>query len=762
MEMKSWRENAEKIQKSLLIKPLVFILLGGLSFFLLGRESIAFLTWWLLAGVLGMVFMPVTGMLFSGFDDKGWMFSKMVGISITGFAAWFLVSAKILKFTTFSCIFVTVLCSAGCAVLLYMQSKKGLSCFAWEETELIFWQEVLFFLVFLMWVYIAGFRPETSNSTEKFMDYGFMEAMMRSTTLPPKDIWYSEGTINYYYGGQYFAVFLSRLTGTKPAITYNISRMLVAAMAFSLPCSLTYQLFMDRQRAKGGKSRKQFGALAGILAGIGVGIAGNMHHMVYGVILPLIQKWKGEEVTGYWFPDATRYIGHNPDVPTDKTIHEFPCYSFVLGDLHAHVVNLMFVLLLIGLLYAWMQKMQKEKEEFAARGTKEAVLLALKEPHILMASWLLGIYHWTNFWDFVIYFVVTGGVMLFTNIVLLQGKWSRIFLVTACQAAEVIVISTAVILPFTMQFETMVSGVALAQNHSRLHQLAVLWGLPAVMVILFIASLLWKQGKKNVCVWMAELEGPDLFILILGLCALGLVFIPEVVYVRDIYEATSARANTMFKLTYQAFVMFGICMGYILVKTLVLYERSWTRAVGTAGLVCFLSTTGYFGRAVDSWYGNILDKSGYKGLNTTAFLETEHTEDAAAIRWLSRNVEGQPVVLEANGDSYTGYCRVSAMTGLPTILGWYVHEWLWRSDVEDVNQKSADVESIFTSDNDSLVRSLLTQYEVSYIFLGAKEREKYGDRLNTDYLKSLGEVVFQDISSQTCIVKLPQAAGYGQ
>lgn len=82
-----------------------------------------------------------------------------------------------------------------------------------------------------------------------------------------------------------------------------------------------------------------------------------MHYVVYGQIIPFIQKLKGEEVSSYWFPDATRYIGFNPDVE-DKTIHEFPCYSFVLGDLHAHVVDIMFVLLLLGLLYAWMKKVR--------------------------------------------------------------------------------------------------------------------------------------------------------------------------------------------------------------------------------------------------------------------------------------------------------------------------------------------------------------------------------------------------------------------
>ena len=143
----------------------------------------------------------------------------------------------------------------------------------------------------------------------------------------------------------------------------------------------------------------------------------------------------------------------------------------------------------------------------------------------------------------------------------------------------------------------------------------------------------------------------------------------------------------------------------------------------------------------------------YQGLNATAFLETDFVEDAAGIRWLSENIKDAPVVLEANGDSYTGYERVSAMTGLPTILGWKVHEWLWRNDVEDLNEKSQEIETIYTSENEEEVRALLEKYDVSYIFLGSMEREKYGEELNTTLLKSLGEVVFQDEAYQTCIIK---------
>ena len=157
---------------------------------------------------------------------------------------------------------------------------------------------------------------------------------------------------------------------------------------------------------------------------------------------------------------------------------------------------------------------------------------------------------------------------------------------------------------------------------------------------------------------------------------------------------------------------------------------------------------------MQAWFGNVWEVSSYQGLNATAFLETDFPADAAAIRWLRENIEGSPVVLEANGDSYTGYERVSAMTGLPTILGWYVHEWLWRNDVEDLNEKSADVQTIYTSADEGQVEALLEEYEVSYIFVGSKEREKYGENLNETLLRGLGEIVFEDASSGTYIIKV--------
>ena len=745
----------QTIKKTIIrVVPAVFLI--ALSAFLLKGDVWTFWTWYLFAAVLGIVGMAVTGRLFRGFADRGWMFSKVAAITITGFLTWFLVSVRILKFTTASCIGVTVIFGIICIILYEKQRKNGYECLPIDKMDLIYVEEILFFAVFLLWTYLAGFHP-AAYGTEKFMDYGFMEAMMRSKTLPATDLWYSQGKINYYYGGQYFAVFLTKLSGAQVELTYNLMRTFVAAFAFVLPFSLVRQMTADMQGENISGWKKRLPSLTGFLAGLAVSIAGNMHYVVYGQIIPLIQKLKGQEVDSYWFPDATRYIGFNPDVP-DKTIHEFPCYSFILGDLHAHVVNIMFVLLLLGLLYAWMKKVRHTVLSVETLGRRKFWMKQLLMPQILAAAMLLGMFHWTNYWDFVIYYVVTGGTVLFMNIICLEGDVRRVIAVTAAQAVEIFAIATIIILPFTLQFTTMVQGVRLAQNHSLPHQLLILWGLPTILTLVFVISLIAEKLKslehKSLYRLMKAVRTPDLFAVIMGLCAIGLVAIPELVYVRDIYENGNARANTMFKLTYQAYIMFGMTMAYVIFRLLVVNRKKFLKAVAAIGLALLLWTCGYFGKSVDSWFGQVLDPSQYKGLNATAFLETDYMEDVGAIRWLKENIQGSPVVLEANGDSYSEYERVSAMTGLPTVMGWYVHEWLWRNDVADLNEKSDEIETIYTSSDTARIQELLSKYDISYIFVGSCEREKYGMSLNNEGLQNLGEIVYQDPDYETYIIKV--------
>lgn len=737
-------------RKGILKLVILAVLLAGAQI-LLKEDGKVFAIWWLAVLLLGWCSFPLCQYLFSGFRDKGYLVAKIFGIAGAGFLMWLGAATGIVPFTAGSCLGSVAVFAVICwGVWITFNKKKNKDRKFWQFTgkwyQTALDDELVFTLLFLLWTYVAGFRP-AAYGTEKFMDYGFMMAMMRSTTLPAKDLWYAGSKINYYYGGQYFAVFLTKLTHTQVAQTYNLMRTLVAGFCFAVPFGLVRQMVLDSWK------KEKPALLGGVLAGAGVSLAGNMHYVVIGKLLPWIREIfhlpKGDYT--YWFPNSTRYIGYYP-AENDKTIHEFPSYSFVLGDLHAHVVNLMFVVALISLVYA-MMKHHSSKGALQAEAAgeknfcKKQVTAALTDPYVLVFAFLIGMFHWTNYWDFVIYYVMGGMGVIWCNYQKYKEleKPHRMRMtagISLLHAVWVFLLATIAALPFTLQFQSMVSEVALAQNHSRPYQWWLIWGLPVIGAVLFFWCVKREGAKKA-----------DLFGVLLGISALGLIVIPEIVYVRDIYEKEYARSNTMFKLTYQAFTMFGILLGYALIRLWMEKKHVIRKALTSAVFACFVGCCFYTATAVHAWFGQVWDPSQYQGLDATAYLETTFPEDAAAIRWLNDNVTGDPVVLEANGDSYSDYERVSAMTGLPTVLGWYVHEWLWRGDTGALNERAQEVETIYTSTNQEEVKALLEKYQVEYIFVGAREREKY-ESLNESMLQSLGNVVFSDEQSQTYVLQV--------
>lgn len=129
----------------------------------------------------------------------------------------------------------------------------------------------------------------------------------------------------------------------------------------------------------------------------------------------------------------------------------------------------------------------------------------------------------------------------------------------------------------------------------------------------------------------------------------------------------------------------------------------------------------------------------------------QYPDDYKAILWLRENISGQPVIVEANGDSYTDYDRVSANTGLPTIIGWPVHEWLWRGSYDEAGKRIPEVAAIYESKDLAKTKEILKKYNVEYIFVGSLEREKY-KQLDEEKIKSLGTIVFE--SGRTKIIKI--------
>jgi YYY domain-containing protein len=770
--------------------------------FLLKSDSIYFYSWWLTMLVLGIGFMPFTHKLFSNFHDNGYLFSKTIGIAISGYLMWFLSSIKILKFTSFSCILVVTICIA-INLLVFIKSKSNYkkSIFSKDKINSIVTEELLFLIIFLVWTYIRGFKPE-AYGTEKFMDYGFMTTMMRADYMPPQDLWFAGSSINYYYVGQYLATFMTKLSLVPVNVGYNLMLMMLAAFGFMLPYSLviniTRNLLIDHKQKK-----TKISVIAGLLSGAGVTLASNMHFPLFYWIVPILRNILGvkDDGTHFWFPNSTRYIGYNPET-TDKTIHEFPSYSFVLGDLHAHVINIIFVITILGVLFAWLlhRRARMELKESTINLSLKTFLKECFNPYIIVISFFIGLFHTTNFWDFPIYFVVSGAVILLSNAVVYRFRIITLG-ITAIQGIVVIAIGELIALPFTLNFDQISTEICLTVARTPLYQLIILWGLPIVLIVGLLIELISKYNqtvtnsntqmnchekvvqnyetnknsvlddneleinelgikelgvkeniktkKKNKLYdFIDKLNVSDLFILILGFCALGLVLIPEIIYVKDIYSGDFKRANTMFKLTYQAFIMFGICSGYIFTKFIKFRHFRWQLKFTIVTLIMFLSSLWYTKVSVSAWYGNILQTENYKGLDAAAFLETTLPDDYLATKWINDNIKDISVVLEANGDSYSDYERVSVVTGMPTVLGWYVHEWLWRGDTIVVDGRAEDIKTIYTSDNIEEVKSLINKYNIDYIYVGKLERDKYSI-INNSLLKELGEVVFNNPINET-------------
>ena len=765
------------MQKERKAKLVVTAAILSLPVLLLQQDSVIFYEWMIYLSLMGVISMPISKKLFGKSENLMIPMAKILGVMIPGFVTWFICVMFHLPFRRLTCAFVIIL-YAACNAFIWIRQKKvknpqitpGNSPdhgFITADRKMVLFKmwakyELMFFIVFLVWVYIIGFNP-SAYGTEKFMDYAFLQKMLVTTKLPPDDMWYAGKSINYYYGGQYYAAFIAKsmFLKTKAEYAYNLMRAVIPAMMFTCVFALVKQLLDDRAGysliKKESTNRRNIFAL--LSAGLSV-FGGNGHYIIYGLLQPMLHVG-GDD--GYWFPDSTRYIGYNPLVENDQTIHEFPCYSFILGDLHAHMINIMFVMLLIGLLYSLLKTMKN------AYNTPE--IEKFTYPQLYFIGICLGIFNWTNYWDYIIYFVVISITVIMANIIS-KKDLSHILIDSVLQLAAIVVIAILTALPFTLNFKSVFQGVGIAENHSKLYQLFVLWGIPGMIAILFIVEFLKNQyrqykkikedyrkndsaktkntKKKNQLLknTFKSIRPNEMFVFILACCAIGLVIIPELVYVRDIYESTHARANTMFKLTYQAFILFSICSGYIL-YIFTDGKKTWLKLTARILLVLQILTFGYAFNAKTSWFGSTYPWNERKGIYALDYLdEDDFKNEKSALLWLKDKTEsGQitGVIAEAPGSSYTANERVSVITGLSTPAGWLVHEWLWRDSYDGIKDRSDDIDTIYEGTKAEAWK-ILKKYNIQYIFFGQREKEKYGEDTK-DKIKEYGNVIYHDSSA---------------
>jgi len=735
-------------------------------------DILRILRWWLLFLSYGIVALPACWLLFRRFADKGYSFARIIGY--VGIAYLMFVTARlhILKFNYLSLIL--------CAVIL-MAIEVGI--FAKRKDlaqEMVTWfrsrdflrhavcEEIVFFALLAFWAYLRARNPDL-NSLEKYMNLGFLNTMLNSDFMPPQDMWFAGNSINYYYFGHFCAAVAAKLSGLSADVAYNLMMATLMPATFCAIFSLVYSMLSHRRAG-----RRFFSVLGGLASSVMVCFAGNLHYFVYGVVGKILYKLNIIDTEYvYWFADATRYIGYQPSVENDLTITEFPLYSYIVSDLHAHVMNVLPVLLFLAAAYCFVLS-SREKESLSE---PTALQMLIPSPHLIMMGVLIGTFSMTNFWDYPIYMVVSLFIFAYTGW-RRYGFRSRFWLSTLYQMAVLFVLNTLVSLPFTVGFESMFSGIGIVKQRSLFYQLLVLWGGPLLIGAIFALWLfLVNKGKteakpakkltksdnneKASKFTLKAFEAQDIFVLILFICGFGLAFGTEFVYVRDIYEDNYPRANTMFKLSYQAFILFNTAMGYAFVRIVDACKKRSRAILAYVGMsAVMLAMLGYVTNAVPAWYGK-LSENRYESLDGIEFIKdfsSSEGEDGTvypdydAVKWIQENTPKDAVILEAYGDSYTDACFVSMSTGRATVVGWQTHEWLWHNDYGVVAERQAEVDTVYKYSDADEVRGIIEKYGIDYIYIGYCEHDKYGAELALRDLLARGEVCFE--SGDVTVIRL--------
>lgn len=662
------------------------------------NSLLATIYWWFLLFALGLIFFPITQKLFEKFFDRGYSFSKAIALIFLSWPIFLLGHLKIIPFTQGS-ILILLFLALILAIVLGKREKVFLDK---KLAKKIAKEEILFLAALLFWSYIRCLKPDISG-LEKFMDFGFVKSLVNSRFLPPADIWFAGETINYYYYGHFLTALLTKLSGLSPTITYNLMIATLFALTTTEVFSLTANLTAKISR----KTKLIIGA--GLISALIVGFASNFHTPYY------VYKNGSER---YWYPDATRYIGYNP--PThDKTIHEFPAYSFIVADLHGHVLSLPLVILFSALVFSLIQS-SPSRTRFK----------------IFALGLTLGIIYMTNSWDFPIYLLLLGVSLLIQELANLKKPSITLIIRNLAKIAPailtIIILSLLVSLPFSLNFKQIAQGVGLVKTKTPFFQLFILWGAFSFWAASFIVFLKLFSPKKTA----------DYFTLSLIITAFILIALPEFIYVKDIYSTDFYRANTMFKFTFQAYLMLTIASGYIVAR---ISQALKTVTIKTAFLLTssfiIASLLIYPAFSIPGFYGSIEPKN-FQGLDGLNFLARKYPEDYQAIIWSEKNLPQSAIILEAAGDSYTDYGRVSAFTGRPTVQGWIVHEWLWRGGYDLPAKRASQVEQIYQSADLKTTQKLLEEYAVDYIFFGTLEKEKY-PKATIERLSLLGKPIFR-------------------
>jgi YYY domain-containing protein len=694
--------------------------------------------WYALITAIGIVALPIVSMVCKNLTDQGYCISKTAGILMLTYLTWML-SYQF----SFSRSTVLMAGSILCVISLLCAMKNRPQI----TKEIVIRNEALFFVVFVVFLVIRAYNPEITTFGEKFMDFAFLNAIMRTSQFPPYDPWLAGESINfYYYFGYLIVAVLSKLSGISTAITYNLGLVTFSALAANAAFGVGHNLTRN----------VRYGLLTMLFV---VFIANS--YIVFNVAAGLLHLpvASHEQVFGLWA--STRVI--------PATINEFPYFSFIFGDLHPHVISIPFQLLALLLI---LNIYRSKSGGMRMYGESRACILA----GMLLLALCIGAFFTVNAWDYPVYLV------LFATVALAQQYRTACLKDAILPVAIVAILSIVLFAPFYLDFQgTGASGIGIVHqntllinfieifalfiflifsfliSHLNLDKRYVIALLPVILLsLIFFQILLVIVPLILLCIYLLSDQASssqdtmdNRFVLILVLTGALLALFCEIFYLNDCLGAPNERMNTVFKLYLQIWILWGIAAGYSVYSIYSRYfaqpaystqpirsteppsERSgsrisdsWIKSIWTV-IFCILIVSCCIYLFTGTCSKITLDHNP-PTLDGIEYLNESERGEYLVILWIRSNIAGTPVILEAPGRSYSTGSRISAFTGLPTVIGWQGHERMWRKDYDGVRLRTGDVDAIYSTPNINYAIGLLNKYNVTYIYIGTTERARYG------------------------------------
>lgn len=584
--------------------------------------------WWGTIEAIGLAGLPLTALVFANLPDRGWALAKPFSLLILGWLIWFpltLISA--LPFNRLWIVLTLLLYLAGnvALVLGMARVRTALAALLSRQRGHLILAELLFFVAFAGMAWERSFTPAVVD-TEKFMDVAFLASIWRAPHLPPPDPWLSGQSINYYYFGHYLIALLAKLLDTVPGTAFNLGVGLIFALTAVAVFGVAANLFAVVSPAWRGFWR----GMVGITSAVFVLILGNLNGaqvwwqnaQVLARQLPALYSspWAWFLHRDVW----TRYDWWSPSRVVPNTINEFPAFSFVLADLHAHVLALPFATVAIGLAF---NVLLARRPGIHALGDGRLSLLVL-----LACGVTIGGLYAINGWDLPTYLGLALLALAIQQWLAHERRFSRqLFIDFLMVALLLCVLCFVAYLPFYRGFSSPGEGVGLVPSNARTpvgYEVAI-FGLPlfvllslaavrlmkhwpasgaqiaaAAAIVLALGSLLvpntslwtllWAMLVVAVCAYLAagllwlrlgstlpkdalyphedaclndRLRAGAWVWCLVG-TAVALIAACELVYLRDVFAGAengalgvSFRMNTVFKLYYQAWLLLGVVAG---------------------------------------------------------------------------------------------------------------------------------------------------------------------------------------------------------